>query len=100
MQTKIMDFNLSTAAAIVALFVSVSATYNAYILRGGKLAWSQVLVAFGTVCLMFSVVLDKSGYFKFITSGETILAKSPDILAMAGFILLFLGTWRLRTSLK
>ena len=100
MQTKIMAFNLSTVAAIVALFVSVSAIYNAYILRGGKLAWSQVLVAFGTVCLMFSVVLDKSGYFKFVMVENTVLAKSPDILAIAGFMLLFLGTWKLRTSLK
>mgnify|MGYP001602716928 CR=1 FL=1 len=92
-----MEFNLSTVAAIVALFVSVSATYNAYILRGGKLAWSQVLVAFGTVCLMFSVVLDKSGYFKFVTMENTLLAKSSDILAISGFIFLFLGRWKLRT---
>lgn len=96
-----MEFNVSTVAAIIALLVSLSATYNAYILRGGKLAWSQVLTAFGTVSLMFSIVISNSAFFKtYSVDNSSFVSRSPELLYIAGFIFLFLGTWKLRTSLK
>lgn len=79
-----------TISAIIALLVSVSATYNAYVLRGGKLAWSQVLTALATVSLMLSLVLGQvEGW-----------ARLSDPLAILGFLLLFAGSLKLRNSLK
>ena len=96
-----MEFNVSTIAAIIALLVSLSATYNAYILRGGKLAWSQVLTALGTVSLMFSIVIPNFAFFKTAAYGDSSLVVwAPECLYIAGFVFLFLGTWKLRTSLK
>lgn len=80
-------------AALVALLVSLSATYNAYMLRGGKLAWSQVLTALATVFLMFSIVLPQ-------TNITILSASSSDILYIAGFLLLFAASLKLRYSLK
>lgn len=82
--------SVATIAAVIALLVSVSATYNAYVLRGGKLAWSQVLTALATVALMLSLVLGQVAEW----------VKLSDPLAILGFLLLFAGSLKLRNSLK
>lgn len=93
-----MEFNFSLMAVIVALLVSISATYNAYILRGGKLAWSQVLMVLGTVSLMFSLVLSivEVSFVNVSIFGGSI----TDLLHILGFVLLFGSSLRLRYSLK
>lgn len=95
-----MEINVSTLAAIIALLVSISATYNAYVLRGGKLAWSQVLTALGTVSLMFALVLPLSEMPLFYKPLGFVNASIPDALYIMGFIFLFVGSLRLRYSLK
>ena len=87
-----MGLTPAMVAAIVALLVSLSATYNAYVLRGGRLAWSQVLTALATVCLMLSIVLPLTGI--------SLPTRSAEILSILGFLLLFAGSLKLRNSLK
>ena len=91
-----MDFSVSTIAAGIALLISASATYNAYMLRGGKLALSQVLMALGMISLMFSLILIRflPGTLLF---GEVTVS---DGLFVLGFLFLFIASIRLRTSFK
>lgn len=92
-------FNVSTIAAVIALLFSISATFNAYVLRGGKLAWSQVLTALGAVALMFSLVLPQSFLIVYLTNVNFLGAGPSDILYILGFLLLLVGSLRLRSSL-
>lgn len=91
-----MDFTTTTIATVLALLVCASATYNAHILRGGKMALSQVLTALGMVSLVFSLLVARVGV-NFDVS-DTLTAS--DLFFMAGFLLLFLASIRLRSSLK
>ena len=91
-----MSFTISTIIVILALLVCVSATYNASLLRGGKLALSQVYMALGMVVLMFSLALDNLG----IDYGIFDDLQASDLLFMGGFLLLLLGSLRVRSSLK
>lgn len=96
-----MGLTPAMVAAIVALLVSLSATYNAYMLRGGRLAWSQVLTALATVCLMLSIVLPQTGNSLPAVDGLKVLSVSTsELLSILGFILLFIGSLKLRYSLK
>ncbi len=96
-----MSFSPTMVAALVALLVSLSATYNAYMLRGGKLAWSQVLTTLATVCLTLSIVFTQTGVVLPLVGNVKILSASPsDILYIIGFLLLFAASLKLRYSLK
>ena len=88
---------ITTISAIIALGVSVSATYNAYVLRGGRLAWSQVLTALATVSLMISLVLGQIGE---LAAVQIVGVELGDVFAILGFLLLFAGSLKLRFSLK
>lgn len=80
---------------IMALLISVSATYNAYLLRGGKLALSEVLIALGMISFVISFVL-RLGFF------DLTIAAFPtaDLFFILGFVLLLVASFRLRASLK
>ena len=96
-----MGLTPAMVAAIVALLVSLSATYNAYMLRGGRLAWSQVLTALATVSLMFSLVLPQAeNSFPVLRSIRILSATPSEILYILGFLLLLVGSLKLRYSLK
>ncbi len=91
-------FLLSSSVIIfvIAILVSASAIYNAYILRGGKLAESQVFMGLGMVAFMLSVVLTR-----FVTNIEIYKNISlSDALFILGFILLFIASLRLRAAFK
>lgn len=60
------------------------------------MAVSQVLMALGMVSLIFSLIIDRMGVdFRLV---ETI--KASDLFFVAGFLLMFLASVRLRSSLK
>ncbi len=91
-----LGFSVSTLVFIIALLISASATYNAYMLRGGKLAGSQVLMALGMISFMLSVAMTR-----FLPN--LVIYKSislSDSLFVLGFILLFIASLRLRASFK
>ncbi|MDO8487672.1 MAG: hypothetical protein Q7S45_05240 [Candidatus Curtissbacteria bacterium] len=86
----------STIIFVIAVLVSLSAVYNAYILRGGKLAGSQIFMALGMVSFMLSVVLSR-----FVSDLEIYKNISvSDSLFILGFVLLFVASLRLRASFK
>lgn len=86
----------STIIFVIAVLVSLSAVYNAYILRGGKLAGSQILMALGMVSFMLSVVLSR-----FVPDMEIYKnISASDSLFILGFVLLFAASLRLRASFK
>ena len=91
-----MDISTPTIFAVIALLVSVSATYNAYLLRGGKLAWSQIFIALGMISLMLSGILEI-----FLPESEfvqnTIIT---DVFFILGFILLLFASIKLRSALR
>lgn len=91
-----MSFTITSIIVLLALLVCVSATYNAYLLRGGRMALSQVLMALGMVVLMFSLALDNFGIDYSIVAD----LQASDLLFMGGFLLLLLGSLRVRSSLK
>ena len=96
-----MGLTPAMVAAIIALLVSLLATYNAYVLRGGRLAWSQVLTALATVSLMFSLVLPQAESSLPVLKGLRIFSATPaEVLYILGFLLLFVGSLKLRYSLK
>ncbi|GEM_PF-4734572 len=86
----------STIIFVIAVLVSLSAVYNAYILRGGRLAESQVFMALGMVSFMLAVVLSR-----FVPDMEIYKnISASDSLFILGFILLFVASLRLRASFK
>jgi len=96
-----MEFSVPTVAATIALLVSVSATYNAYMLRGGRLAWSQVLTALGTISLMLSLVIPQStAIWPFVSQNNILGANFPEWFYIIGFLFLLSGSLKLRSSLK
>ena len=60
------------------------------------MALSQVLMALGMVVLMFSLALDNLGIDYDIIAD----LQASDLLFMGGFLLLLLGSLRVRSSLK
>lgn len=92
---------MPTVAATIALLVSVSTTYNAYMLRGGKLAWSQILTALGTISLMLSLVIPQStAIWPFVEDNDILGANLPELFYILGFLFLLTGSLKLRSSLK
>ena len=89
-----MDFSVSTIAAFIALLISASATYNAYVLRGGKLALSQILMALGMISLMLSLILARFSLNVFLFGDFG----ASDLLFILGFVFLFIASLKLRSS--
>lgn len=91
-----MDLTISTISALISLLISASATYNAYLLRGGKLAWSEALIALGMVSFTVSLAV---GAFM---SGSALVKvyRVTDILFILGFVFLFAASLKLRFALK
>ncbi|MBI2598916.1 hypothetical protein HYW40_01745 [Candidatus Curtissbacteria bacterium] len=89
-------FTLSvpTVVFIIAVLISASATYNAYMLRGGKLAGSQILMVLGMVSFMLSVGLTRFYPDMAIYKDVTV----PDALFVLGFLLLFAASLKLRSA--
>lgn len=80
----------------LALLVSLSATYNAYLLRGGKLALSEVFIALGMVSLVVSLVVELS-----LPEAEFILGMAAsEPFFILGFVLLLAASLKLRSSIK
>lgn len=60
------------------------------------MALSQAMMALGMVSLVFSLIIDRMGVnFNLV---ETL--KASDLFFMAGFLLLLLASFRLRSALK
>lgn len=90
-----MDLKVSTIAAIIAILTSALATYNAFLLRGGKLAWSEVFIALGMMAFTFSLVLNF-----FLPPLMFSEARVSDLLFILGFIFLFVASLKLRFALR
>lgn len=90
-----VNFPVSETVVVICLFIAISATYNAYLLRGGKLAWSQLLIVLAMVSFIFSLL------GKFLPK-VTIFAgvRLTDILLIVGFGLLLVASLRLHSALK
>lgn len=87
---------VTTISSVIALLVVFSAAYNAYRLRGGKLAWSQVFIVIGMTLLIMSMVLDN-----FVDTAQI----SPKIsvadgLFVLGLCSLLMASERLRMTIK
>lgn len=87
---------MSTVVSLIALLIAISATYNAYLLRGGKLAWSQVLMVLGMVSLIFSMILSQ------IMDGVVVVGEITfaNIFFILGFVFLLLASLKLRHAFK
>lgn len=81
---------------IIALLISVSAVYNSYLLRGGKLALSEVFIALGMVVFIISFVVRLSLPDLVLILGIS----ASDVLFVLGFVLLLVASFKLRSSLK
>ncbi|MBI3342152.1 hypothetical protein HY024_03435 [Candidatus Curtissbacteria bacterium] len=91
-----MSLTTTTVASLVAILVCVLATYNAYRLRGGKMALGQILMALGMIALLFSLLVDRLGAdFQLV---ETL--KASDLFYVAGFLLMLLSSLRMMAALK
>lgn len=91
-----MDISVSTIITAIALLISISATYNAFLLRGGKLAWSQVLIVLGMVSLILSLVFTRfAPDLRFITG-----ASVSDLFYVLGFVFLLVASLKLHIALK
>lgn len=87
---------MTVLLVIIALLISASATYNAYLLRGGKLALSEVFIALGMVIFIISFVIrlrmpDLTAFLGIYVS---------DLFFILGFILLLAASLKLRSSLR
>ena len=91
-----MELTVVTIVAFLALLIAVSATYNAYLLRGGKLAWSQVLIVLGMISLIFSLILSLVLPDVGIV-GELTLT---SLLFILGFVFLLASSLKLRHAFK
>jgi hypothetical protein len=80
---------------LIAVLVSASAIYNTYLLRGGKLAWSQVMIVMAMISFIFSII------FPEVLPGKKFLGISiSDVSYTLGFLLLLAASLKLRFSLK
>lgn len=88
--------NFATIVAIFALLIATSATYNAYLLRGGKLAVSELLIAVGMIFLMMSQVTSQ-----FLPNPKVIQDLSAsDLVFLGGFVILLVASLKLRSSIE
>lgn len=87
---------VSTVVSLIALLIAVSATYNAYLLRGGKLAWSQVLIVLGMISLIFSMILS------LVMGGVVVVGDITfdNIFFILGFVFLLAASVKIRHAFK
>lgn len=87
---------MSTVVAFIALLIAISATYNAYLLRGGKLAVSQILIVLGMVSLIFSMILS------LVTDDVRIVGSFTfaNLLFILGFVFLLAASLKLQHVLN
>lgn len=81
---------------IIALLICASATYNAYLLRGGKMALSEVFIALGMVSFVIAFVI-RLGYPDSTLILDVLVS---DLIFILGFVLLLAASLKLRSSLK
>ncbi len=81
--------------SFLALLIAISAIYNAYLLKGGKLAWSEIYIVLGMVSLIFSLILPR-----FLPDFKVLNFSVNDLLFVLGFVFLLFATFKLRSSLK
>lgn len=81
---------------IIALLICASAVYNAYLLRGGKMALSEVFIALGMVAFIISFVV-RLGYPDLTILPDVMVA---DLIFILGFVFLLVASLKLRSSLK
>lgn len=93
-----MDLSVSLVVAFIAFLVSISATYNAYLLRGGKFAASEIMIALGMVVLMFSLLMDKL----FVLPNPVVIGDFhvTDAVFTFGLVLFLIASFRLRSAFK
>lgn len=90
--------NLTPVVVLIlfSLLIAISAIYNAYLLRGGRLAWSQVFIVFGMLSLVFSQV-----WVFFLPNWQVVPSFTvTDILFLLGFVFLLFASIKLRLSLR
>lgn len=87
---------MSTVVSFIALLIAVSATYNAYLLRGGKLAWSQVLIVLGMVSLIFSMILSLV-MDSVVVVGDIAF---DNVFFILGFVFLLAASLKIRHAFK
>jgi drug/metabolite transporter (DMT)-like permease len=90
-----MVLSATVVIVLISLIIALTAIYNAYLLRGGNLAWSQVFIVFGMLFLVFSQV------WEFFLSNSQLIPgfTVTDILFILGFVFLLLASVKLRLSL-
>jgi len=91
-----MELTVANIVSGIALLTSISATFNAILLRGGKLAWSQILIVLAMIVFMLSALVGRFLPNDPIVSNASI----GEILFILGFGLLLIASLKLHTSLK
>ena len=91
-----MFVTVTTVVVFIALLIALSATYNAYILRGGKLAWSQVFMVLGMLALVLSQIVVQLDLDSKILADISV----SSTLTILGFLLLLLSSFKLRHAFK
>lgn len=87
---------ISTLIGLIALLIALSAIYNAYLLRGGKLAISEVLIAIAMVVLMLSQLLGPFIPDLSLVGDVTV----GSLFFIGGFVILLAASFKLRASIK
>ena len=91
-----MSVPVEVVVPIIVLLISISATVNAYLLRGGRLAWSQVLIVLAMISFMLSVILGR-----FLSDNPLVQeGKILDVLFVLGFVFLLAASLKMHSSLK
>ena len=91
-----MSISVPVLLSAIALLIAMSALYNAYLLHGGKLAWSEMLIAIGMFFLAISLTLDL-----FLPNPEILPnVRLADISSIVGLVSLLVASLKLRSSIK
>ena len=81
---------------ILGLLICASATYNAYLLRGGKMALSEVSIALGMVSFVIAFVIRLAYPHLAVRAGVLV----SDVVFILGFVLFLAASLQLRSSFK
>lgn len=86
----------ANVVAAILILICASATYNALLLRGGRLAASQILIVLAMVSLLLSLLSAR------FLADEPILGQASlgDMLFILGFLLLLYASVKLHSALK
>lgn len=91
-----MVISVPVLLSAIAIIIALSAFYNAYLLHGGRLAWSEMSIAFGMLFFAVSLTLELYLPNPEIFPGVRI----ADISAIVGLVSLLIASLRLRSSIK